>query len=323
MPTLSIRTAGHAASLAYHLCRAQARRPLDLWSARITPAARAALAGRTILVTGGTGAIGQAVASQLLDAGASVLLHGRTMERANAVVDRLQPHRRDGARVAAYAADLTDRDDVDRLIASVLAQEARLDGLVNNAGLGYLRDRSVDGNGVERAWSTNVVAPWQLATGLAPLLARNRDARIVNVVSDLTGDALDLDSEHGPSSGGHDTGRYNPVANYARSKQGLLVVTAALADRLREQGIAVIAIDPGPVKSAMAAGFPWPSLGARPASIAGAFATLLGDPKHAADSGGLFRLGRRRAMPAQARDEALQARVSARVAREASPRGVV
>ena len=97
--------------------RRLARQPLDL-------------AGKVVLITGGAGGLGQALAAALLDAGAAVALLDLTAGPLDAVAARL------GAdRVSTHLADVTDQASVDRAVAEVLDRHGRVDVLVNNAGI--------------------------------------------------------------------------------------------------------------------------------------------------------------------------------------------
>ena len=85
--------------------------------------------GKTVLVTGGTSGIGEAIARAYAAAGADVVITGRSEERGRRIADSLT---KDGARVRFIHADLENFDDVQRLANEV----DRVDVLVNNAGRG-------------------------------------------------------------------------------------------------------------------------------------------------------------------------------------------
>ena len=87
------------------------------------------LQDRVALITGASAGIGQAVARQLADRGARVLVHGRDLDRTAAVAAAVGG--------TALVADLTDRRERDRLATDAIATHGRIDVLVNNAGAGW------------------------------------------------------------------------------------------------------------------------------------------------------------------------------------------
>ena len=87
----------------------------------------------TILVTGATDGLGKHVALQLSEQGAIVLLHGRSKDRCETVLEELRTQT--GAKGSRYyLADLSSLSAVRRLAEQVLSKHERLDMLVNNAG---------------------------------------------------------------------------------------------------------------------------------------------------------------------------------------------
>src|SRR5205085_1268617 len=90
--------------------------------------------GKTIFITGSTDGVGRYVATQLAAQGAKLLIHGRDAARANAVVDDIK--RAGGAAPVFYQADLSSLAETRKLAERVLADHARLDVFVSNAGIG-------------------------------------------------------------------------------------------------------------------------------------------------------------------------------------------
>jgi NAD(P)-dependent dehydrogenase (short-subunit alcohol dehydrogenase family) len=142
------------------------------------------LAGRTALVTGGSSGIGTAVTSELLAAGARVLICGRDAQALTRSVGELSPL----GEVDGIPADLATRPGIDALVEQVTNRTGALHLLVNNAGT----TRDGDWQGYPEAeWDAtfdlNVKAVHYLTTALVPLLraaARPGDpARVVHVGS--------------------------------------------------------------------------------------------------------------------------------------------
>ncbi len=139
--------------------------------------------GTRVLVTGGSGGIGVALARVLLSQGARVLLTGRNkgaLERAR--VTLLDPE--DPDTVAVFPANLGSAQDRDQLCAFARTWHGGIDILVNNAGVsefGLLEDQSTAT--IEQALAVNVLAPIELSRKLLPHLLSRREAHIVNIGS--------------------------------------------------------------------------------------------------------------------------------------------
>ena len=90
------------------------------------------LAGRTALVTGASRGIGRGLAQALGEAGAQVALTATTLEAAQAAADELRVL---GLAAHGYELDVTDREQVDDVVAQVGREGGGVDVLVNNAGI--------------------------------------------------------------------------------------------------------------------------------------------------------------------------------------------
>jgi NAD(P)-dependent dehydrogenase (short-subunit alcohol dehydrogenase family) len=132
--------------------------------------------------------------------------------------------------------------DVRKLAAAVLGRYPAVHVLVNNAG-GYFRRRDVTGDGLERTFALNVMAPYLLTTLLAPRLVASAPARVVNVASaahhGARVDAADLQFSR----------RYAGYRAYGASKLELIWLTREFARRLQGSGVTVNAVHPGYVRS--------------------------------------------------------------------------
>src|SRR4051812_38160826 len=105
------------------------------------------MAGRTVLVTGGTGGIGKATALGLAALGAHIAVTGRHPTRIDDAVREIR-EAGDG-QVDAFVADLSIQSEVRRLGGEVLGRLPRIDVLVNNVG-GYWNTRHLTADGLER-----------------------------------------------------------------------------------------------------------------------------------------------------------------------------
>ena len=86
---------------------------------------------QTIIVTGGGSGIGRCVAHELAALGATVLLVGRSQDKLDNVSEEIAAA---GGKAYSYPCNIRDEDAVKVLIASIVSQHGRIDGLVNNAG---------------------------------------------------------------------------------------------------------------------------------------------------------------------------------------------
>ena len=192
-----------------------------------------------VLVTGATDGLGRGVATALAAEGATLLLHGRSPERLDAVVEEIGAET-GNANLRPYRADLASLDDVRRVADDVVGQESRLDALVNNAGIGTTLpgdgERLVSADGYELRFAVNYLSGFLLTHRLVELLAASAPARIVNVSS--AGQApIDFDDvmlEHG----------YSGTRAYTQSKLAQVMFTIDLAEELRDRGVMVNCLHP-------------------------------------------------------------------------------
>lgn len=192
------------------------------------------------LVTGATGAIGEAIARGLAaDGSREVELVARDRDKAERTVQRIQ---RDtgNARVRFELADLS-RGDAIRELAS--RWEGPLHILVNNAAITPPR-REESTEGVEQQFATNVLAYFRMIRAFTPYLTAAEGAQVVNVASYWAG-GLDLDDLEFRRR------RYNNDAAYRQSKQADRMLSRAFAERLADKGICVNACHPGDVNSTL------------------------------------------------------------------------
>ncbi len=166
-----------AAGAAYATVRALARR-----------ARHFDFAGRVALVTGGSRGLGLELARQLVDAGARVAICARdadALERARAeLAERAAARGGRAADVFAYACDVTDRAQVDGLVAAVRSALGDVDLLVNNAGIIQVGPtEQMTYEDYDEAMRTNFWAALHLTLALAPAMAERGAGRVVNVSS--------------------------------------------------------------------------------------------------------------------------------------------
>ena len=134
------------------------------------------LSGKACVVTGASIGIGLAVSERLAQEGASVLMVARDEERLAEAAAQ--------AGADYIAADVTDPDADERIIATCVERMGGIDVLVNNAGANFARPLDEltddDWNGL---WALHVLAPMRLMRAAAPRMADRGGGRIVNVSS--------------------------------------------------------------------------------------------------------------------------------------------
>lgn len=194
------------------------------------------LHGKTVLATGATDGVGRMVARRLGEAGARVLVHGRSRERGEQLVAEITGA---GGRAEFVAADLAALAEVRRLAATVRQSTDRLDLLINNAGVGTggsgaPRQTSIGGH--ELRFAVNYLSGFLLTRLLLPLITSSAPARIVNVAS-AGQQAIDFDDLML-------TRGYTGVRAYCQSKLAQIMFTIDLAEELRGSGVTVNALHP-------------------------------------------------------------------------------
>src|SRR5512138_582830 len=139
------------------------------------------LHGRTALVTGGSRGLGLVLARELLRAGARVAICARDPDELSLAQADLQGN---GARVLAIPCDVTDRSQVERMVATVRAELGPVDVLVNNAGTIQVgpADEMTPGD-YEQALRVHFWGPFHTTLAVVPDMRRRRSGRIVNIAS--------------------------------------------------------------------------------------------------------------------------------------------
>jgi NAD(P)-dependent dehydrogenase (short-subunit alcohol dehydrogenase family) len=194
--------------------------------------------GRVFLVTGATGAIGQAIARQLAALpSAEVVLACRNEAKARQAAQDIRDRARN-PRVRVEVVDVARRASVEAL---ACRWSGPLHVLVNNAAV-TPRRREETAEGIELQFATNVLGYVWMTQALADILRASAPARVVNVASYWAGD-LDLEDLQFRRR------RYNNHEAYRQSKQANRMLTVALAARLASRGIRVNACHPGNVNS--------------------------------------------------------------------------
>jgi retinol dehydrogenase 14 len=208
------------------------------------------MAGKTVVVTGGTGGIGRATAVGLAALGARVAITGRDQARTQDAAGQIARQAGNPA-VDPFAADMSSQAEVRRLAAAVLTAYPRLDVLVNNVG-GFWATRHLTADGLERTFAVNHLAAFLLTDLVLDRLKASAPARIVTVSSGAHATGTlnfgDLQGEHS----------YSGQQAYGQSKLANVMFTYELARRLEGTGVTATVLHPGVARTAFAAEDPSP-----------------------------------------------------------------
>jgi retinol dehydrogenase-14 len=199
------------------------------------------MAGKVVLITGGSGGIGKATAIGLAALGARVAITGRDQMRAEAAAVEIR-----GATgnpdVDAFGADLSSQADVRRLAAEVLDAYPRLDVLVNNVG-GSWATRHVTADGLEHTFAVNHLAAFLLTNLLLDRLKASAPARVVTLSSGAQSmGKIDFEDLQGERA-------YSEQKAYPQSKLASVMFTYELARRLEGTGVTATVLHPGVVST--------------------------------------------------------------------------
>jgi uncharacterized oxidoreductase len=180
-----------------------------------------ALRDRTILITGGTGGIGRALAEEFDRLGNTVVVCGRRAERLAELTGR-------SPGIVGIPCDVADPAQRRALAERVTADFPALDVLVNNAGVQLRLDvtEPVDLDRVHLELETNVVAPLHLTSLLAGQLASRLDGTVINISSGLAFAPL------------------AEVALYSATKAAVHSLTLSMRHQLGRAGVRVIEVAP-------------------------------------------------------------------------------
>jgi NAD(P)-dependent dehydrogenase (short-subunit alcohol dehydrogenase family) len=194
---------------------------------------------QTAIVTGGTGAIGGAIARKIASKEYNLVIVARNPDKARPIVREIQ---RDtgNPNVRFELADLSRHKEI---LALADRWEGPLHVLINNAAV-TPRTHQVTPEGIELQFATNVLGYFWMTQAFRPYLAAAPESRIVDVASYWAG-GLDTDDLEFKRRG------YTNGAAYRQSKQANRMLVAAWAEHLKEDRIAINACHPGDVNSTL------------------------------------------------------------------------
>ncbi|MEJ5978447.1 3-oxoacyl-[acyl-carrier-protein] reductase [Novosphingobium sp. PS1R-30] len=195
------------------------------------------LHGMTALVTGASGGIGSAIARALAKQGARLAVSGSNATKLRAFRDELDEHTPQHLQEVDHVAitcDLSNPEDVEKLIPAALDSLGKIDILVNNAGITRdnlaMRMKDEEWDAVIRI---NLEAAFRLMRAATKPMMKARFGRIITITSVVGA-----------------TGNPGQM-NYAAAKGGLTAMSKSLAQEIASRGVTVNCVAPGFIRTAM------------------------------------------------------------------------
>ena len=186
------------------------------------------LSGKTALITGASGGIGSAIAKNLSQQGAHVVLHGTRAGRLEELASEI------GSNVSVVTANLSDRDAVGGLVAEAAKATGAIDILVNNAGITrdnlFMRMKDEEWDDV---LEVNLTSSMLLCRSAIRAMMKARWGRIISISS-----IVGVIGNPGQT-------------NYAASKAGMIGFSKSLAAEVASRGITVNIVAPGFIETPM------------------------------------------------------------------------
>lgn len=186
---------------------------------------------KTAIITGSSRGIGYGIAELLAKAGAHVILISRRQKDVDNVAANFIS---DGLKASAYACDVSDLENVQKVFKTVVSENGKIDILINNAGI--TRDTLImrmSEDDWDAVININLKGAFNCIKAATRPMMKQRSGRIINISSvvGLTGNAGQI--------------------NYAASKAGLIGVTKSTAKELAPRGITANCIAPGYIETEM------------------------------------------------------------------------
>lgn len=175
--------------------------------------------GASVLVTGAARGVGLAIATRFIAAGATTFMIDFDGDELASAANRIGGH--------PLQADVSDTDDVERVVAAVIAATGRIDVLVNNAGI--LRDAMVwklTDDDWDRVLAVHLGGTFRFTRAVIPHFRAQQSGRVINITS-YTGIRGNIGQ-----------------ANYSAAKAGIIGFTKTTAKELARFGVTVNAISP-------------------------------------------------------------------------------
>ncbi len=194
------------------------------------------LKDKSVIVTGGTSGIGKAIAQRFAVKGARVTLFGSNLERGTSALEEIKQSSGSDS-VIFFQVDVSNMQEVQNAIQTVIEHFGEIDILINNAGI--VRDNllmKMPEDDWDRVLAVNLKSVYNTCKSIIRHLIKARKGKIINISSviGLTGNAGQV--------------------NYAASKSGMIGFTKSLAKELASRNVCVNCIAPGFIDTNMTEG---------------------------------------------------------------------
>lgn len=195
------------------------------------------LNNKVALITGARRGMGKAHAFSLAEQGATVIVTDINKQECSSVAQEIESK---GGKADCYKMDVTNKEDIDKVMSDVVEKHGSLDILVNNAGIYKIKSAE---EMTEEEWmetiDINLKGQFLCSQRAVKEMKKNNWGRIINITSIASGQV-----GIGLNGGSH----------YAASKGGIIAMTESLAREWAEYGITVNAIAPGAIDTPMIKG---------------------------------------------------------------------
>lgn len=196
------------------------------------------LKGRTAIVTGGAGRYGKQIVEALGEAGATVFVASRNLEKCKEVAEKFC---NSGLDVRALQLDLSDRKSIDSMVSEVMEQTGRVDILVNNAVTrsatsGWIQDLE----NYDQSLHVNASSMFYITGVVAEIMKKQHSGSVINI-----GSFMGLVGLETANYAGTNMYNGNPSPIYFYEKGGMVNFTRWAASILGADNIRVNAIHPG------------------------------------------------------------------------------
>ncbi len=195
-----------------------------------------------VIITGANSGIGKEATKKFAEAGYSVIMGCRNLEKGKPVQNEIIAETKN-KHIYLREVDMSSFSSIKSFCEDYKTEFPKLDILIHNAAyFNHGEDYQLSKDGIEITFATNVAGPFLMTHLLLELRKRSDDARILNASSNIIRhffspkSALDFDNLRGVTSSDY---KHSVYTNYRNSKMAFLMLTFRMAEEFKEMGIKV------------------------------------------------------------------------------------